>query len=93
MNFNSIQNIQNIQKKKRKYDNFTSDFERVSDVQSLNPIIRENKRLRLEVFNLNNRIKLLETHFQMLSLEVSEINKRLIKQDEIPSELKMFYYT
>jgi len=95
MNYNSIQNIQH---KKRKYDNFTSgNFEKNSHKQTLNPIIRENKRLRLEVINLNNRIKLLETQFQNLYLEVNEIKKKMVIQqvqtDEIPPELKMFYYT
>lgn len=109
MNYNSIQNIQNIQNiqhKKRKYDNFTSgNFEKISHKQTLNTNkrenirenIRENKRLRLEVINLNNRIKLLETQFQNLYLEVNEIKKKIVIQqvqtDEIPPELKMFYYT
>ena len=49
MNYNSIQNIQH---KKRKYDNFTSgNFEKNSHKQTLNPIIRENNGLALSSRN------------------------------------------
>ena len=112
-NMSNIQNIQNMQRiskinKKRKYDNFCGNFEIKTQPSLANQLIRENKRLKLEVINLNQRISLLETQLQNLSLVVTEMKtdikkeiKREMKseinkeqtEDEIPSELKMFYYT
>lgn len=109
-NMQNIQNMQNIPKinRKRKYDNFCGNFEIKAQPSLTNRLIRENKRLKLEVVNLNQRISLLETQLQNLSLVVTEMKveikkeiKKEIKveikkeqtQDEIPSELKMFYYT
>ena len=102
MNFN-IQSMQNnISKinRKRKYDNFCGNFQIVShDKQSSTQrITRENKRLRVEVSNLNHRITLLEIQLQNLCLEVKEmkemkeVKNEEVHIDKIPCELEMFYY-
>jgi hypothetical protein len=93
MNF-TVPNIQNMSKinKKRKYDNFCGNFEIKAQPSLTKRLIRENKRLKLEVINLNQRILLLETQLQNLSLVVTELKKEQT-EDEIPSELRMFYYT
>lgn len=108
MNFTvpNIQNMQNIPKinRKRKYDNFCGNFEIKTQPSLANQLIRENKRLKLEVINLNQRISLLETQLQNLSLVVTEIKAEIKKEmkteikkeqteDEIPPELRIFYYT
>ena len=108
MNFTvpNIPNTQNMPKinKKRKYDNFCGNFEIKTQPSLTNRLIRENKRYKLEVVNLNQRISLLETQLQNLSLVVTEMKaeikneiKNEIKkeqtEDEIPSELRMVYYT
>lgn len=108
MNFTvpNIQNMQNIPtiNRKRKYDNFCGNFEIKAQPSLSNRLIRENKRLKLEVINLNQRISLLETQLQNLSLIVTEMKVEIKKEmkteikkeqteDEIPYELKMFYYT
>mgnify|MGYP003326613902 CR=1 FL=1 len=85
--------------RKRKYDNFCGNFEIKTQPSLTQRMMRENKRLKIEVINLNERISLLETQLQSLSLIVKEIKKEMNKDikngqtDEIPSELKMFYYT
>ena len=105
-NIQNMQNIQNMPKinRKRKYDNFCGNFEIKAQPSLANRLIRENKRLKLEVINLNQRISLLETQLQNLSLVVTEMKREMKKEiktemkkkhteDEIPSELRMFYYT
>ena len=102
MNFTNMQNIPNIQQnkinRKRKYDNFCGNFVINTQSSTTQRIIRENKRLKTEVVNLNQRISLLEIQLQNLSLVVKEIKKDMaVKKeqkdnDEIPPELDMFYY-
>ena len=104
MNFTNMQNMQNIPNtqhnqnkinRKRKYDNFCGNFVINTQFSTTQRIIRENKRLKIEVINLNQRISLLEIQLQNLSLvvkEIKEIKKEQTDNDEIPPELNMFYY-
>jgi len=105
MNFTNMQNMQNMQNipniqqnkinRKRKYDNFCGNFVINTQSSTTQRIIRENKRLKIEVINLNQRISLLEIQLQNLSLvvkEIKEIKKEQTDNDEIPPELNMFYY-
>jgi hypothetical protein len=90
-NMSNIQNMQNMQRiskinKKRKYDNFCGNFEIKTQPSLANQLIRENKRLKLEVINLNQRISLLETQLQNLSLVVTEMKTDIKK--EIKKEIK-----
>ena len=85
MNFTNMQNMQNMQNipniqqnkinRKRKYDNFCGNFVINTPSSTTQRIIRENKRLKIEVINLNQRISLLEIQLQNLSLVVKEGGK------------------
>jgi len=92
--------ITNKNSKKRKYDIFCNNFQIPIQQSNVSRIIQENKRLKIEVKNLTFQIKYLEEKLSQLSLEIKNIrdvqhkyiNNNLNKNDEIPCELKMFYY-
>lgn len=92
--------ITNKNSKKRKYDIFCNNFQIPIQQSNVSRIIQENKRLKIEVQNLSLQIKYLEEKISHLSLEVKNIrdvqnkcnDNNFNKNDEIPCELKMFYY-
>ena len=90
--------ISNKNSRKRKYDIFCNHFQIPTQQANASRIIQENKRLKIEVQNLSLQMKYLEEKINHLSLEVQnikDIQHNCIdnnKKDEIPSELKMFYY-
>ena len=90
--------ISNKNSRKRKYDIFCNNFQIPTQQANASRIIQENKRLKIEVQNLSLQMKYLEEKINHLSLEVQnikDIQHNCIdnnKKDEIPSELKMFYY-
>jgi len=92
MNFTNIQNTQNNQKisRKRKYDNFCGNFQiPIKNKKNyLNTLYNDNKRLKTQVYNLKEQIKILENKISNLSLETKEEKK----DNDIPCELAMFYY-
>ena len=89
--------ISNKNSKKRKYDIFCNNFQIPIQQTNVSRIIQQNKRLKIEVQNLTFQIKYLEEKLSQLSLEVKnikEVQNKYIdnEKDEIPCELKMFYY-